>query len=562
LFKSIVYLALVFYISLALFQIQESISSYEVYHTNMNYLDWIVIAVYIAFLIGLSAYLSRRQGTMEDYYLGGRTIPWWAIGVSTMATQLGAISFISAPAFVALKPGGGLKWFGFEFAVPIAMVFIMIFIIPVIHRTGAISLYEYLEKRFDASTRSIVSIIFQISRALATGVGIYAIGIVLSAILKVPMVPTILVIGFVTIIYDVLGGIKAVIYTDVLQMLVLTIGIIVCGVAAYYLIGDVDSLLAGFDKERLVIIDMNSHGFGDGESFSFWALVIGGFFLYVAYYGCDQSQIQREMSAKNLEEAKKSLMLNGFARVLIVAAYLAMGLLIGAFALQSESFMNLIPKDKVDYMVPLFVLNYLPHGLIGFVVVALIAAFMSSLDSAINSISAATMRDIYQRYIKPDGDDRHNFMMSRILTVFWGVVCTGFAFLVGGISDTVLEAINKVGSLFYGPILAAFILGILFKKTTATAVKLGVVLGVAVNFVLWIGFPGISWLWWNVTGCLSAIIIGYGWSLLSPSLSTVPADLSYQAEADSNWEWRYIFLVVYFFLIIGVSYLVEKTWLG
>lgn len=528
----------------------------------MNYLDWIVIAVYIGFLIGLSAYLSRRQGNMKDYYLGGRTIPWWAIGVSTMATQLGAISFISAPAFVALKPGGGLKWLGFEFAVPIAMVFIMIFIIPVIHRSGGISLYEYLEKRFDASTRSIVSIIFQISRALATGVGIYAIGIVLSAILKVPLVPTILVIGFVTIVYDVLGGIKAVIYTDVVQMFVLSVGIIMCGVAAYYLIGGTDNLLAGFDKERLVVMDMNSHGFGDGESFSFWALVIGGFFLYVAYYGCDQSQIQREMSAKNLDEAKKSLMLNGFARVLIVSAYLTMGLLIGAFALQSESFMSLIPKDKVDYMVPLFVLNYLPHGLIGFIVVALIAAFMSSLDSAINSISAATMRDIYQRYIKPDGDDKHNFMMSRILTIFWGVVCTGFAFLVGSISDTVIEAINKVGSLFYGPILAAFVLGILFKKTTATAVKLGVVSGAGVNFVLWIGFPGISWLWWNVTGCLSAIIIAYVWSLLSPLLKTVSPDLSYQAETNSNWKWRYIFLVVYFFLIILVSYLIQKAWLG
>lgn len=528
----------------------------------MNYLDWIVISVYLAFLIGFSAYLSKRQKSMEDYYLGGRTIPWWAIGVSTMATQLGAISFISAPAFVALKPGGGLKWLGFEFAVPLAMVFVMIFIIPVIHRTGSISLYEYLEKRFDSSTRSIVSFIFQISRALATGVGIYAIGIVLSAILNVPLAPTILVIGFVTIIYDVLGGIKAVIYTDVIQMFVLSIGIIICGIAAYHFIGGMDNLLLSFDKERLVILDMNSHGFGDGESFSFWALVIGGFFLYVAYYGCDQSQIQREMSAKNLDEAKKSLMLNGIARVLIVSAYLTMGLLIGAFALQTESFMNLIPNDKVDYMVPLFVLNYLPHGLIGFIVVALIAAFMSSLDSAINSISAATMKDVYQRYINSQGDYKHNFKMSRILTVFWGVTCTGFAFLVGSISDTVIEAINKVGSLFYGPILAAFVLGLLFKGATATAVKLGVVLGVAVNLILWLGFPGISWLWWNVTGCLSALLIAYVWSFLFPSDKTVSEDLSFRAQMNSKWKWRYIFLVVYFFLIIAVSYLIERTWLG
>jgi len=239
-----------------------------------------------------------------------------------------------------------------------------------------------------------------------------------------------------------------------------------------------------------------------------------------------------------------------------------MGLLIGAFALQNEAFLNLIPKDKVDYMVPIFILNYLPHGLIGFIVVALLAAFMSSLDSAINSLSAATMRDIYQRYIKPDGDDKHNFMMSRILTIFWGVVCTGFAFVVGSISDTVIEAINKVGSLFYGPILAAFVLGILFKRTSATAVKFGVVIGVAVNFILWIGFPSISWLWWNVTGSLSAIIIGYAWSLLSPTLKTIPAILSYQPEVDSNWRWRYIFLIVYFLLIILVSYSIEKVWLG
>jgi len=528
----------------------------------MNYLDWIVIAIYIVFLIALSAYLSRRQENIEDYYLGGRTIPWWAIGVSTMATQLGAISFISAPAFVAIKPGGGLRWLGFEFAVPVAMVFIMVFLIPVIHRARVVSLYEYLEERFDASTRSIVSAIFQISRALATGVGIYAIGIVLAAILNVPLVPTILIIGFVTIIYDVLGGIRAVIYTDVIQMLILTLGILICGFTAYYLIGGWENLLTGFEKERLQILNLESHGLGDGENFSFWALVIGGFFLYVAYYGCDQSQIQREMSAKTLDEAKKSLMLNGFARFWLVASYLSMGLLIGAFAFQNESFMNLIPKDKVDYMVPIFVLNYLPHGLIGFIVVALLAAFMSSLDSSINSLSAASMRDIYQRYIKPQGDDKHYFMMSKVLTIFWGVVCTGFAFIVGSISDTVIEAINKVGSLFYGPILAAFVLGILIKRTTATGVKLGVLSGIAVNFILWIGFPGVSWLWWNAAGSLSAILVGYVSSCFSPSEKTVPASLTYKAEADTKWKWRYLFMIVYFFLIIIVSYIVERIWLG
>jgi hypothetical protein len=152
-------------------------------------------------------------------------------------------------------------------------------------------------------------------------------------------------------------------------------------------------------------------------------------------------------------------------------------------------------------------------------------------------------------------------MMSRILTVFWGVVCTGFAFVVGSISDTVIEAINKVGSLFYGPILAAFVLGILIKRTTSTAVKLGVVSGVALNFILWIGFPAISWLWWNVTGCLSAIIIGYVWSILTPNSKSVSEELLYQSGESKGWKWRSVFLIVYFFLIIFVSYLAENVWL-
>ncbi|MEQ9618545.1 MAG: sodium:solute symporter [Deltaproteobacteria bacterium] len=528
----------------------------------MNVLDWLVVIVYIVVLLTLSRYLSRRQDSVEDYYLGGRSLPWWTIGLSTMATQLGAISFISAPAFVALKPGGGLTWLGYEFAVPAAVIFVMIFIIPVIHAEKVVSVYEYLERRFDPATRSIVSFIFQIGRGLATGVSIYAIGLVLSAVWKFPLVPTILAIGVVTVIYDVWGGIKAVVFSDVIQMVILTAGILICGIAAYNLTGGWENVFSAFEKERLEIMRLSTHGFGDGDDFSFWALLLGGFFLYISYYGCDQSQIQREICAKTLDDAKRSLMLNGIARFFIVSAYLAMGLLIGAFAYRNEYFMSLIPKDKVDYMVPVFVLNYLPHGLIGFIVVALLAAFMSSLDSSINSLSAATMRDIYQRYVRPEADGKHYFLWSKILTVFWGAVCTGFAFFVGSISDTIIEAINKVGSLFYGPVLAAFVLGILIRRTSAAGAKAGVLAGVSVNLILWIGFPGVSWLWWNVTGCLSAIGTGYLLSFFYPNKKI--AETSGRAFADEGGNWRrgYIILVLYFFAIIFLSYAVQRLWLG
>ncbi len=530
----------------------------------MNFLDWLVVIVYITSLILLSNYLGKHQASTEDYYLAGRKLSWWTIGLSTMATQLGAISFISAPAFVALKPNGGLIWLGYEFAVPAAMVFIMIFIIPVVHRAKVVSIYEYLGRRFDQNTRSLISFIFQVSRALATGVSIYAVGIVLSLVVNLSLTTTIILIGLVTIIYDTLGGIKAVIYSDVIQMIILTLGIAICGWTAYLLVGGWESVVANISPERLKIVNIKSHGFGDGNDFSFWALVIGGFFLYASYYGCDQSQIQRELSARSVDDTKKSLMFNGLVRFPLVVAYCAMGLFIGAFAHQNAEFMDLIPMDKVDYMVPVFILNYLPHGLIGLVVVAILAAFMSSLDSAINSLSAATMRDIYQQYIKPGADDKHYLLWSKVFTVFWGVVCTLFAFIVGAISETVIESINKVGSVFYGPVLAAFILAIMVKRATSTGVKVGVVSGVLINLVLWVGFPKVSWLWWNATGCITALAVAYLWSLLAPQPEPtdliVKESISVKESSGINWKPRYAFLALYFFAIILLSYIVGLIW--
>jgi SSS family solute:Na+ symporter len=346
-------------------------------------------------------------------------------------------------------------------------------------------------------------------------------------------------------------------------MAVLTAGILICGISAYYLIGGWGNLLADIDRERLQILRLGSSGLGDGDDFSFWAFLVGGFILYISYYGCDQSQIQRELSAGTVDDARKSLMLNGLVRFLLVSAYVAMGLLIGAFAYQDEYFHSLIPKDKVDYMVPVFILNYLPNGVIGFLVVALLAAFMSSLDSSINSLSAATMKDVYQIYIKPDADEGHYFRWSRILTVFWGAVCTGFAFVVGSISDTIIEAINKVGSLFYGPVLAVFILAIFFRRTGALGAKLAVTGGLSVNLILWMGFPHVSWLWWNAAGCLAGIGIGYFHGLLSPrEIPTAEADRIPGASEGSDWSKRYIILGIYFFSIVLISYIVERVWLG
>jgi Na+/proline symporter len=187
----------------------------------MTALDWSIVVLYLGGLITLSYFLGRGQTDQRDYYLSGQKMTWRSVGLSTMATQLGAISFISAPAFVGLRENGGMKWLSYEFGVPLAMLFLIGFIVPPLYRAGVVSIYEYLEKRFAGSTRTLVSLVFQISRSLATGVTIYALGLVLSAALGVPIWVTILITGGVTIVYDMLGGMKAVVYSDVIQMAVI-----------------------------------------------------------------------------------------------------------------------------------------------------------------------------------------------------------------------------------------------------------------------------------------------------------------------------------------------------
>ncbi len=216
-----------------------------------------------------------------------------------------------------------------------------------------------------------------------------------------------------------------------------------------------------------------------------------------------------------------------------------------------------------EFAVPLFIMRYLPHGIIGVLAVAIFAAAMSSLDSALNSLSAASYKDIYQRYFQPQ-NSHNDLKASKILTVFWGIFCTGFAFLVGSISGTVIEAINKIGSAFYGPILATFLLGILTRTAVASAVKWGVLLGVGTNLLFWLALPQVSWLWWNVIGFAVTFGFGYGISSLlqKGELESAPDDLTLvqglpKTSSKKNWKPAYVILGCYFVFIVMITY-----WIG
>jgi SSS family transporter len=523
----------------------------------MAFPDWLIIFLYAGGLIFLGWWLGRKQKTTEDYYLAGRKLPWLPIGFSTMSTQLSAISFISAPAFVALRSGGGLVWLGYELALPLAMIVLMVFFFPVFHSLRIISVYEYLERRFDERTRIVMSLVFQVSRGLATGVALYAAAIVLSVALQISIWITIVLIGAVAMIYEVFGGIHVDIISDTIQMIVILAGIVTIGVVGLHLIGGWDSISQFIEPDRLKAIDFSAHGFGDNKHYGFWPLFFGCFFLYASYYGCDQSQVQRELSARNLKECKLSLLFNGFFRFPVVFAYCTVGLILGTYVTQNPEFLAKLPQGEYDYLVPTFIMEKMPMGVVGFIFIAIMAAAMSTLDSSINSLSAASVEDIYKKLKKKALSPKQETSLSKIFTLFWGFFCIGFAFCVGNISATIIEAINKVGSIFYGPIFAVFLAGIISKKPRATPAIVGLASGVFGNLILWLFFPSVSWLWWNVSGFLiTTLIVFVGSSLFYPEFKT-----SFHIEIPQEkplWKISYAALILYVVGLVLLLYSLPK----
>ena len=501
----------------------------------MNWLDYSIIIIYIVFFLGMGFFFKDNKDS-SDYFLGGKSMGWFPLSLSTMATQLSAISFISAPAFVGLKLGGGMKWLTFEFAVPLAMIFIMIVIIPPLFRSGVVSIYEFVEKRFSTSTRLILSIVFQISRALGTGVMVYTIAIILQAVLDIDFVYTILIISVITIIYSWQGGMKAVVWGDAIQMIILFAGLIICLYFGWNLLEEHGGLAAGFDQERLQVIDYNL-GIGERNEYGLLPMIIGGFFLYASYYGCDQTQAQRMLSAKDEKTIRTLLLANGLLRFPVVLIYCIMGLVIGGLITLAPDFIEEIaittqkyfPDEyaihgvKADLMVPVFIMKYLPHGLIGILMVGILSAAMSSLSSTVNSLSAVTVEDFFNRG-KVKLTDKKYMFISKGSVVFWGAVCIASAFLFGGSKSAVIEIINAIGSVFYGPVLVTFFLAFFSKKVNHIGMNAAIISAVLINLVfsktiqelfhIDLGF-NIFWIWLNFTGVIIALVVAYGVSALT-----------------------------------------------
>ena len=547
----------------------------------MNYIDYAIVGLYLFGFLAMG-YFFKENKDSSDYFLGGKSLGWFPLSLSTMATQLSAISFISAPAFVGLKLGGGMKWLTFEFAVPLAMIFIMVIIVPPLFRSGVVSIYEFVERRFHSSTRMILSVVFLISRALATGVMVYTISIILQAVLDIDYVYTVLIISVITIIYSWQGGMKAVVWGDAIQMIILFVGLIVCLFYGWSLLNTHGGIGEGFATERLQVVDFN-WGIGEGQEYGLWPMLIGGFFLYASYYGCDQTQAQRLLSAKDEGTIRKLLLANGLLRFPVVLLYCTIGLVVGTLVIKAPDFFNDIavmtekyfPAEyaasgaKADLMIPIFITKYLPHGLIGLLMVGILSAAMSTLSSTVNSLSAVTVEDFFKRGNKKISTKKY-MIVSKMSVVFWGLVCMASSFLFGGSKSAVIEIINAIGSVFYGPVLVTFLLAMFSKKVNYKGINAGILIGVLVNLIFSktmqniVGIDlgvHIFWIWLNFTGVLLTVSISYLVSYLTGWQKSNTGLLINVFPKKSDFLIKEVYILLGFFvLILILSFLIPHIY--
>jgi SSS family solute:Na+ symporter len=468
--------------------------------------DLLIVVASLLGLILLAGWLAARQSDTTDYYLGGRHLPAWALGLSLAANQVSAISLVGAPAFVALREGGGLIWLQYELAVPLAMAGLILWGVPVLRRAPSANVYEAVESRLGVGARRTLAAFFLLGRGLGAGVILYTSSLVVDAATGWGLLPSLAVVGAVSIGYTTLGGLTADVFSDVLQLGLLWGGTLVAMVFLALRLGGEGGVLAGVDPSRLVPLDLAGHGLGDGSTFAFWPMLCGGLFLYVSYYGCDQTQAQRILAAPTPHRARSALLVAGLVRFPLVLTYCLFGVLLASLLTRDPSFASSLVQQPPDALVPQFMVHFLPVGVLGVAVAGILAAALSSIDSALNSLSAVTVEEFFPEIVQ--SGSRSALLLARGGTLAWGAWATATGWWFSRAGETVIELVNQVGSLVYGPILALFLMAWGSRHADGRSAVVGALTGVSVNLALARFVPSVSWLWWNVAGCVTAVLVG------------------------------------------------------
>ena len=548
-----------------------------------------VLAATLLFIVGYGVWKTRGSRNIEGFLLGGKNMKWGTIGLSIMATQASAITFLSTPGQAFLD---GMGFVQFYFGLPIAMVILCMVVIPIYHRLKVYTAYEYLESRFDLKSRLLTAFLFLISRGLAAGITIYAPAIILSTLLQVPLNATILIIGVLVIIYTVSGGTRAVSQTQKQQMVVIMVGMVVAFVMLINLMPEKvtfgKALSVAGHMGKMEVVDFS---FDLSNRYTFWSGILGGVFLFASYFGTDQSQVQRYLGGKSVTESRMGLLFNALFKVPMQFFILLVGVMVFVFyqfvkppvffnqqevsAIENSSyapqFHNLEdrhqaifdqkqPKldqlivalenqdqqkvrqlrtelrtleddskqvhDEVvqlmkannpqaetkdaDYIFINWVVDYLPHGIIGLLMAVILSAAMSSTSSELNALASTTTVDFYKRSFKKEGSERHYLVASKVFTVMWGILAILFA-LFSNLLDNLIQAVNILGSIFYGPILGIFLVAFAVKYVKSQAVFIAVFIAEAlVVLIYWMtetGVVDIAYLWLNPIGCFLVLFI-------------------------------------------------------
>lgn len=551
----------------------------------MSALDFVVLIGSMLGIAGYGIWRTRGRRDLESYLHGDRKTPWFAIGLSVMATQASAITFLSTPGQGYL---GGLSFVQIYFGVPLALIIIAIFFLPIFRKLNVYTAYEFLGKRFDSKTRLLGAALFLLQRGLGAGLTIYAPAIVLTTVFGWPLNLTIICSGLLVIIYTVSGGSDAVTVTQKYQLGIIFAGmvtafcLVVAKLPAGLTVSDTFALAGGLHKLNAVSFSTDVH-----ERYTFWSGLLGGTFLMLSYFGTDQSQVQRYLSGASLREGRLGLMFNAVCKIPMQFSILLLGVLIFVFyqfeqppllfnpashqylaqhddggqleALESdfqkthyqarqqiENWLDArhngdkagaktafaaaaaaqeqgeairaqaektlsaansgTTANDADYVFITFILQQLPHGVIGLLVAAFFAAALSSKAAELNALGSSTTIDFYRHIIKRDATDAKCVAASRWFTAFWGLVAIGFA-LCAHLAENLIQAVNILGSIFYGVMLGLFVVAFFVRRVGGTAVFWAALAAQTLVFILYFSLT-ISYLWYPLIGC--AACVGFG----------------------------------------------------
>ena len=558
----------------------------------MSNLDWIVLIFTLVSIVTYGIWKTRGAKDLQTYLKGNNDAKWWGIGISIMATQASAITFLSTPGQAYTD---GMRFIQFYFGLPIAMIILSVTFLPIFYKLKVYTAYEYLETRFDLKTRTLAAFLFLIQRGLAAGITIYAPSIILSTLLNWNLTLTNIFIGLLVILYTVSGGTKAVTQTQKQQMAVMMGGMILAGILVINMLPnnisflDAANVAGKMGKLNLVNFDFNLE-----ERYNFWTGTTAALFLFLSYFGTDQSQVQRYLTGKSLAQSRLGLIMNGLLKIPMQLIILFIGVMVFVFyqfntppiffnkvelnnikssnysqevnnlekkfkALHDKKTVNiynlldaqkneekvrvqelkrsvLIIESKMheinsnvktivkknnpsaetndkDYIFMSYVIDYLPKGIIGLLFAVMFCAAMSSTASELNALASTTTIDIYKRSVKKKENDRHYLMSSKYFTLLWGVLAILFA-TTASLFENLIQAVNLLGSLFYGTILGIFVVAFYFKNVKSNAVFYCAI--AAEIIVVYIHFLNhyqhapnwlqMGYLWYNVVGCLLVIL--------------------------------------------------------